>query len=128
MPMHSRLAICVVLMAGCALLAAPAQPAAQRNQEPYAIVVVAAGETSRALAPVSLRGTDGAASCTLAGRPCKPQYSTCCRGLRCVFRGGGTRIGYQCFRAGSANASTSSFWEKVSANKLDHDDLTEVLW
>jgi hypothetical protein len=126
--MHSRLAICVVLIAGCALLAMPAQPAAQGNQEHHPIVPFAPGETSRMLPQVSLGRTDSAASCTQVGRPCYPQYSRCCAGLSCVFRGGSTRVGYQCFRAGSANASTSSFWEKLSLNKLDHDDLTEVLW
>ena len=103
-----------------------AQPAAQGNQEHHPIVSFAPGETSRMLPQVSLGRT--AASCTLAGRPCNPKYSICCRGLRCVFRGGSTRVGYQCFRAGSANASTSSFWERLSVNKLDHDDLAEVLW
>ena len=125
--MHSRLSICVVLVAGCALLAIPAQPAAQGNQEHHPIVAFAPGETSCTLPKVSLGGTDGAASCTYVGRPCNPQHSTCCPGLRCVFRGGSTRVGYQCSGAGSASDSTSSFWEKLSANKLDHDDLTEAL-
>lgn len=125
--MHPRLATCVVLIVGCALLAIPAQPAAQGNQDHHPIVAFASGQTSRTLPLVSLGGTDSATKCTLAGRPCSPLHSTCCPGLKCVFRGGSTRVGYQCFGAGSANASTSTFWERLSANRLDHDDLTEVL-
>jgi len=43
-------------------------------------------------------GSGRAASlqCTLPGRPCAPQSSSCCPGLRCVFFGGSTRVGYQC--------------------------------
>jgi hypothetical protein len=127
--MHSRLATYVALIAGCVLLAIPAQPAAQGNQDHHPIMAFAPGRTNCTLPLVSFSGTDSAATCTPPGRPCNPQHSTCCPGLRCVFRGGSTRVGWQCwFRAGSANASTSSFWEKLSANKLDHDDLTEVLW
>lgn len=128
--MHSRLAICVVLIAGCALLAIPVQPALQGDRDQHPIVAFAPGHTSGTLPLVSLvsfRDTASAAACTLAGRPCNPQHSTCCSGLKCVFRGGSTRAGYQCvYRAGSANASASSFWEKLSANKLD-PALTQVV-
>jgi hypothetical protein len=124
--MHSRLATCVVLIAGCALLAIPAQPAGQGNRDHHPIVAFASGHTSGALPLVSFRGTAGAATCATFGRPCSPQRVSCCPGLRCVFRGGSTRVGYQCvFSAGSANDSSSSFWEKLSANKLD-SGLTEV--
>lgn len=126
-PMHSRLAACVLLIAGCALLAIPAQPAAQGSKDHNPIVAFAPEQTSCALPLVSFNGTDSSASCTPPGRPCSPQHSTCCAGARCVFRGGSTRVGYQCaFGTASASASTASFREKLSENKLDHDDLTEV--
>ena len=122
--MHSRLAVCLVFIAGCGLLAIPAHPAAQANQAHGAIVAFAAEPTSRTLELVSFKGSGSAASCTLQGRPCSPQHSTCCPGLKCVFRGGSTRVGYQCtFGTASANASTSSFQEKLSGSKLDQDDL-----
>jgi hypothetical protein len=124
--MHSRFAIRVILIAGCALLEIPAQTAGQGNQDHNPIVAFAYGDTGGTLPSVSFRGAANAASCTLAGRPCDPKHSTCCPGSRCVFRGGSTRVGYQCVPgAGSMNASSSSFWEKLSANKLD-PSLNEV--
>jgi hypothetical protein len=47
-------------------------------------------------------GTGGSGSppppqCILPGRPCAPGISSCCFGLACVFRGGSTRVGYQCY-------------------------------
>ncbi len=123
-PMHSRLAACVVFIAGCVLLAIPARPAAQANQAHPAIVAFAPEPTSRTLSLVSFKGSGSAASCTLQGRPCNPQHSPCCPGLKCVFRGGSTRVGYQCtFGTASANASTSSLQERWSGSKLDQDDL-----
>lgn len=125
--MYSRLATCVVLIAGCILLAIPPHPAAQGNQDFHPAVAFALVQTSCGLPRVSFNGADSAVSCTLQGRPCSPQHSTCCPGLRCVFRGGSTRVGYQCVsRTGSANASTISFRERLSANRLDDDHLTEV--
>jgi hypothetical protein len=122
--MYSRLA---VLITGCVLLAIPAQPAGQGDRDPHLIVAFALINTRGTLPSVSFRGTSSAATCTPAGRPCNPQHSTCCGGLRCVFRGGSTRVGYQCVsRSGSTNASASSFGEKLSANKLELG-LTEDL-
>ncbi len=121
--MHSRLAVCVLFIAGCGLLAIPARPAAQSNQVHRAIVTFAPEPTSRTLALISFNGSGSAASCTLQGRPCSPQHSTCCPGLKCVFRGGSTRVGYQCTFGSAANASTSSFQEKLSGSKLDQDGL-----
>ena len=122
--MHSRLGTYVVLITGCALLAIPAHPSAQGNQDHHAIVDFAPEQTSRTLSLVSFNGTDSAASCTQLGRPCSPQHSTCCPGSKCVFRGGSTRVGYQCASgAASPNIPTRSFQEKLSANKLDWDDL-----
>ena len=118
--MYSKLAICIVLAVGCALLAIPVPAAGHgyRDQQP----MVTGGDLSR----VSLSKTFNAASCTLPGRPCNPKHSTCCAGSKCVFRGGSTRVGYQCvLQAGSANAPTNSLWEKQLATKLDLD-LTEV--
>jgi len=118
--MYFKLAICIVLAVGCALLAIPAPPTGHGypDQQP----TVTGDELSR----VSLSKTLIAASCTLPGRPCNPKQSTCCAGSKCVFRGGSTRVGYQCvLRAGSANASTDLLWEKLLATNLD-PDLTEV--
>ena len=120
--MHSRLAICVVFIAGCALLAIPVHPAAQGTQDHHSIVAFAPEQTSCTLQLASLKGANSALTCTQQGRPCSPQHSTCCPGLKCVFRGGSTRVGYQCFRS----ASASSFREKLSEIKLDDNDLTEV--
>ena len=41
-------------------------------------------------------GRPASLQCTLPGRPCAPHSSSCCPGLRCVFFGGSTRVGYQC--------------------------------
>ena len=126
--MRSRLAIWCSLHRRLCLVGDPRSTCRAGQSSSPRYRGVRARTKSGTLSLVSFGGAGGAASCTLQGRPCNPQYSPCCRGLRCVFRGGSTRVGYQCFRAASANASTSSFWEKLSANKLDHDDLTEVLW
>jgi hypothetical protein len=118
--MYSRLATCVVLFAGCALLAIPAQPARQGKRDIRPIVASAAGNAGDTVPLESFGGTASLAACTIAFRPCNPQASTCCPGLKCVFRGGSTRVGYQCVSgAGSANASANSFLEMLSANKLD---------
>ena len=116
--MHSRLAICVVLVVGCALLAVPAQPPAMGGQ--LRIPAFGLGETNSPLPHVA------AAKCNGVGRPCDFHGYPCCAGLKCVFQGGSTRAGYQCRPEGSANAPTGVFWQELSANKLDHDDLTEV--
>ena len=47
--MHSRVAACLVFIAGCGLLAIPAHPAAQGNQAHRAIVAFAPEQTSRTL-------------------------------------------------------------------------------
>jgi hypothetical protein len=125
--MHSRSTACVVLIAACTLLAIPAQRAAQPDPAQQSIVAFAAEETSRTLPLVSFKATVTPASCTLPGRPCNPQHPTCCSGSRCVFRGGSTRVGYQCvLRTGSANVSTSPSRETLSVNELDRDALIEV--
>lgn len=123
--MHSRLAACVVLIAGCALLAIPAQPAGQSNQDYNPTVAFTSGQTGGTLASVSFPGNASTASCTLQGRPCNPKQSTCCPGSKCVFRGGSTRVGYQCAGGARLADPSSSFWDKLSANKLD-PGLTEA--
>ncbi len=125
--MHSRLATCVVLVVGCALLAIPAQPPAMGNQDQLRIVACALGKTNPTLPQVAFGRINSAAKCNGVGLPCDFHGYPCCPGLKCVFRGGSTRVGYQCRPGGSENASTGAFWEELSANKLDHDDLTEVL-
>jgi hypothetical protein len=60
--MHSRLAACVVFIAGCGLLAIPARPAAQANLAHRAIVAFAPEPTSRTLSVVSFNGSGSAAS------------------------------------------------------------------
>lgn len=44
---------------------------------------------------VTLRGTGAAGRCVSFGRQCTAQRS-CCPGLKCVFSGGSTRVGYSC--------------------------------
>ena len=111
--MHARLTTCVLSIAGCALLAIPARPAAQDNQDHIPTMSFAREQTNVTFPLVSLNGTNSAATCTLAARPCNPKAPTCCPGLRCVFHGGSTRIGYMCL--GSAKGLS---WE-LSENKLD---------
>jgi hypothetical protein len=123
--MRFRLAICVVLLGGFALLAIP-QPAAHGTQDHHRVVSSSPAQTSSTLSQVAFRSAVSAAACTVMGRPCNPRASTCCRGLSCVFRGGSTRVGYQCWIGRSANASTGTSWE-LSVNALDRDDLTAVL-
>lgn len=43
----------------------------------------------------SLDGSTGALKCVPYGWPCG-SGSTCCAGLKCVFTGGSTRVGYSC--------------------------------
>jgi hypothetical protein len=59
-----------------------------------------------------------AAKCNNIGYPCGFNGYPCCPGLTCQFWGGSTRAGYQC-RPALGNALTSSFWEQLSATKLD---------
>lgn len=64
---------------------------------------------------VSLSGTGVSGQCRRQGQTC----GTCCPGLVCTFRGG-DRPGYFCEPKGSGNLSrASSFWDRVSANKIE---------
>jgi hypothetical protein len=107
------LSMCAVSFAGFALLAVPVQPVghAQSNQSAVAFSTEASNTSH------------SAAACILPGRPCNPKASTCCAGLRCVFHGGSTRVGYMCL---SRSAAISSPWE-LSENNLDRRPLTELL-
>jgi hypothetical protein len=120
--MRSRLAICVISLIGFALLAIP-HPAAQGTQGHHRVVPSPSAQLSSALSQAAFRGAVSAAACTVMGGPCNPRASTCCRGLRCVFRGGSTRVGYQCALAGAASPSAISPWE-LSMNALNRDDVT----
>lgn len=116
--MHSRLATCIVLIVGFALLAIPAQPPGQGNQNQLRIAAFGPEQTSSTLQQVAFGGFASAARCNYIGYPCGFRGDPCCPGLICRFRGGSTRVGYQC-RPASGNASTGSFWERLSATKLD---------
>src|SRR5690242_17419750 len=48
-PMHSRLATCIAFVVGCALLAIPAQPPAQGNQNQLRIAAFGPEQTSSTL-------------------------------------------------------------------------------
>jgi hypothetical protein len=116
--MHSRLATCIALVVGFALLGIPAQPPAQGNQNQLRIAAFGPEQTSSRLQQVAFGGFASAASCNYIGYPCGFRGYPCCPGLICKFWGGSTRVGYQC-RPASGNASTGSFWERLSATKLD---------
>jgi len=101
----------LVLIAGFVLLAVPVQPViqAQGNQSDVAFSTEPSNTPSSSLA------------CTMLGRPCNPNASTCCPGSICVFHGGSTRVGYVCtLRRGA----TSSSWV-LSDKDLDRGELTE---
>jgi len=107
------LSMCVVLIAGFALLAVPVPTTvlAQDNHSPAAL--------STKLPDTS----DNPPACTTMGRPCNPKAPTCCPGLSCVFQGGSTRVGYACKpRRGATGAS----WE-LTDNNLNRRDVTEFL-
>src|SRR5215469_7778774 len=93
----------LVLIAGFVLSAVPVQPVvqAQDNQSDVAFSTEPSNISSSSLA------------CTMVGRQCNPNASTCCPGLSCVFHGGSTRVGYACtLRRGA----TSSSWELSDKN------------
>lgn len=105
--------LCIVVIAGFALLAVPGRP-------------VPLESSSRSLSPVSaesLRTSLGPAACTTYGRPCSPKASTCCLGLKCVFQGGSTRVGYAC-RTGVRSAPSPS-WE-LSENTSGRRELQDL--
>lgn len=119
--MHSRLATCIILVVGCAWLAIPAQPTAQSNQNQLRMAAFGPGQTSSRPQQVAFGGFAGAANqCNHIGYPCHLGGYSCCPGLICVFRGGSTRVGYQC-RPRTGNAA-----DELGATKLDHE-LTHVL-
>jgi hypothetical protein len=125
--MHFRILTCVLLIITCAGLAYPSQLAAQDNRDRTPLGGVATQPINSTLLP-SNRGTSSAAACTVQGRPCNPLHPTCCGSLKCVFRGGSTRVGYQCWSGTrSTPVSVPAFWEKLSETKLD-PDLAEELF
>jgi hypothetical protein len=124
---YSRLAACVLLVVGCALLATPAQPPVQGNPDQLHSMAFAPGQTNSTLARVAFGRIDSAARCNPKGYPCGFLGRPCCAGLVCKLVGGSTRGGYQCRPRGSENAATGSIREELSANKLDHAELTDVL-
>lgn len=126
LPMRTRLAICIVLIVGCALLAIPTEPARQASHDHLSSVAFAQPQTSSALLLVAARGIGSAAKCNSKGYPCDLHGYSCCPGLVCVFRGGSTRSGYQCWPK-SERASTGSSQKELNASKLERDALAEFL-
>lgn len=108
------LSMCAVLIAGFALLAVPVQTVVRAQDNPSAAALSTKPSSTSYSAP----------ACTTAGRPCNPKASTCCPGLKCVFHGGSTRVGYACTFGKSAAANSS--WE-LSDKKLDRVEVTELL-
>lgn len=108
------LSICTVLISGFALLAVPIQTVVQAQENQSALAVSTQPSNTSYSAP----------ACTTLGRPCNPTASTCCPGLKCVFHGGSTRVGYMCTLRSGATTSSSELVE----NKLDRGEPPELLW
>lgn len=103
-----------VLIAGVALLAAPV-PQLVRAQDHQSTAASSTKPSAISYSPPA---------CTMIGRPCNPKAPTCCPGLSCVFQGGSTRVGYACKLLRGATGS----FQELSENKLDRDELTELIW
>lgn len=101
-------------------LAIPVLPATQDNQnrDHHSIGVTFAPGQAGSLKVASYDGAVGTAACAVGGRPCGGTVR-CCPGLVCRFRGGSTRVGYQCVLKSSTSASSNAFWEQLNPSKLD---------
>jgi hypothetical protein len=123
--MFSRLATCVVLLVGYALLAIPAQHPVQGNQDQLRVSAFGPGQTNYTIQQIAFRGfASSAKRCNPLGYPCDFHGYPCCPGLSCVYYGGSTRAGYQC-RPGPESVSTGLSRRELGANELDRDALAE---
>jgi hypothetical protein len=92
------LSMCVVLIAGFVLLSVSVQSVVQAQCNQSAVAFSTKPSNTSYDPP----------ACTPMGRQCNPSFPTCCAGLKCVFHGGSTRVGYMCTLG---KVATSSSWE-----------------